>query len=220
MSNRPLPNSASTGSGFVAILVVVLLLIPIAVLAAGTCAFIGMNIAVIGFGPESLASGAAVGATVGVLLVAAWAVLFVTRARASSEASRLHAEKLTGYFQDMQFRVIKADSPVFRLLWALGQKVPPPVFLGARGSFVYPFGVFVPMVLSAGVIVWWDRPNIPLWAVWLTALPFLIVVIAGSVYNIKATRSLARKLQLPPWDQYVPAAMTGIAESSNQGKPL
>jgi hypothetical protein len=83
MTNPPLPNSASTGSGIVAILVVVILLTPVATLAAGTCAFIGMNIAVIGFGPESLDGGARVGAAVGVLLVAAWAVLFVTRARAS-----------------------------------------------------------------------------------------------------------------------------------------
>jgi hypothetical protein len=136
MSDPPLPNSASTGSGFVAILVVVILLTPIAALAAGTCAFVGMNIAVIGFGPESLGGGAGIGAAVGVLFVAAWAVLFVTRARASKEASQLHAEKLATYLQDMRFRVMKADSPVFRLLWALGLKVPPPLFLGAWGSFV------------------------------------------------------------------------------------
>jgi hypothetical protein len=220
MSDPPLANSASTGTGFVAILVVVILLTPITALAAGTCAFIGMNIAVIGFGPEALGGGASVGAAVGVLLVAAWAILIVTRARASKEASRLHAEKLAAYFQDMQFRVMKVDSPVFRLLWALGLKIPPPLFLGAWGSFVYPFGVFVPMVLSAGAIVWWERPNIPLWVMWVTALPFLIVVLAGSLYNIKATRSLASKLQLPSWDQYVPAPITGIAETSTEGKPL
>jgi hypothetical protein len=213
MSDPPLPNSASTGSGFVAILVVVILLTPIAAVAAGTCAFIGMNIAVIGFGLESLGGGAGIGAGVGVLLVAAWAVLFVTRARASKEASQLHAEKLATYFQDMQFRVVKADSPVFRLLWALGFKVPPPLFLGALGSFVYPFGIFAPMVLSAGAIVWWERPNIPLWVMWVTALPFLIVVLAGSLYNIRATRSLASRLQLPSWDQYAPAPTTGIAGS-------
>ena len=51
-------------------------------------------------------------------------------------------------------------------------------------------------------------------------LPFLIVVLAGSLYNIKATRSLASKLQLPSWDQYVPAPMTGLAKSSAKGRPL
>ena len=220
MSDPPLANSASTGTGFVAILVVVILLTPIAALSAGTCAFIGMNIAVIGFGPASMRGGAGVGAAVGVLFVAAWAVLFVTRARASKEASQLHAEKLATYFQEMQFRVMKADSPVFRLLWALGLKVPPPLFLGAWGSFVYPFGIFASMVLSAGALVWWERPNIPVWVMWVTALPFLIVVLAGSVYNIRATRSLASKLQLPSWDQYVPAPMTGLAKSSAKGRPL
>jgi hypothetical protein len=219
MSDPQLPNSAKTGSGFAGILIVVILLIPIAALAAGTGAFVGINIAVIGFGPESLGGGAAVGAGVGVLLVLAWAVLFASRARASKEASRLHANKLTAYFQEMQRRGLKPDSPVFRLLWMPGLKVPPPPFLGGCGSFLYPFGVFAPMVLTAGAVLWWQRPNSPPWAMWVATSIFLIVVIAGSVYNIKATRSMAIELRLPSWDEYAPAPVTDAAESSNQGKP-
>jgi hypothetical protein len=208
MSASQVPNSPQTGGGFGGILVDVILLTPFAALAAGTGAFVGSSIAIIGFGPESLGSGAVVGAGVGVLLVLAWAVLFVSRARGSKEASQVHAEKLASYFQDMQSRGINPDGPVFRLLWMLGLKVPPPLFLGPTGSFLFPFGVFAPMVLTAGAVLWWQRPDSPPWVMWVTASIFLLVVIAASVYNIKATRSMAMKLQLPSWDQYAPGPAT------------
>jgi hypothetical protein len=215
----PDPPSPSQARGFVGMLMVVFLLTPIAALAAGTGAFVGMTVAVVAFAPESLGGGAGVGAGVGVLLVLAWAGYFISRARASKEELRGHAEKLAAYFQDMQSRGMNPDGPVFRLLWTLGLKVPPPLFLGAAGSFLYPFGVFAPMVLTAAAVLWWQRPNSPAWVIWVTASIFLLVVIAGSVYNIKATRSMAMKLQLPSWDQYVPVPSTGVAESSNPGKP-
>jgi len=208
-TSSPAPGTANAGRGFVGIITVLILVSPIAALAAGVGAFVGMSVGVAAWGQETLGGGAAIGAGVGVFLVGAWAVVFVGRARAAKEESQIHAEKLAGYFQDMNSRGMRADDPVFRLLWLLGLKVPPPLFLGAWGSFLYPFGVFAPMVLTAGAILWWQRPNSTPWTMWLTASIFLLAAIGAGVYNVKATRSMALKLQLPSWDQYVPGAATG-----------
>ena len=214
------PGFPNRGGGFVRIINVVILVCPIAALAAGAGAFIGMSVAVAWWGNEFLRHGAVAGAGAGVLLVIVWAAVVAGRAQASTKELQAHAEKLAAYFQDMKGRGIGTDDPVFHLLWRLGLKVPPPVFLGACGSFCYPFGVFAPMVLTGGAVLWWGHPNYSLWSIWASASLFLLAAVGLGIYSVKATRARALKLQLPSWDQYVPAPITGIAETSTEGKPL
>jgi hypothetical protein len=217
-SSTPAPEGANAARRFVSIVTILILLSPVAALAAGAGAFVGISVAVIGWGKEAVGDGAAVGAGVGVLLVLAWAVLFVSRARVGREASQVHAGKLAAYFQDMQSQGMNAEAPVvFRLLWMLGLKVPPPLFLGRWGSFLYPFGVYAPIVLTAGAVLWWQHPNYPPWTMLVTACFFLVLVIAGGIYNVKATRSIALKLQLPSWDQYAAAPARDVANSGPKG---
>jgi hypothetical protein len=216
-SSGPGPPVPDAGGKVVAIVTVLILLTPFSALAAGVGSFIGMSVAVTVWGPETLGVGAMVGAGVGVLLVLAWAVVFVRRARACKVDSQIHAEKLTTYYRDMKSRGVEpSDGPVFRLLWMLGLQVPPPIFLGAWGSFLFPFGVFAPMVLTAGAVLWWQKPNSPPWIMWLTASIFLLVAIGLGVYNVKATRSMALRLQLPSWDSYAPE--TAPADTTKAGK--
>jgi hypothetical protein len=218
-SSSPAPGTGDGEAGVVGAIAVAILVCPFAALAAGAAAFIGMSVAAAGWGNEYLGHGAVAGAGSGVSLVIAWAVIFVGRARASKEDLQAHAKKLAAYSQDMKSRGVGEDGPVFRLLWMLGLKVPPPLFLGTCGSFLYPLGIFAPMILSAGAVIWWQRPSSSRWIMWVTASIFLLAAVGLGVYNVTITRSLAMKLQLPSWDQYLPAApITEVADSSDPMK--
>ena len=214
-SSTPAPGGAN--SRFVVIIDVMILLVPIALLAAGGGAFLGMTVGALCWGNESLGAAAVVGVSVAVLLVAVWAVVFVGRAQASQEEWQVHAEKLAAYFQDKKIPYGNV-SPVFHLLWRLGLKVPPPPFLGAWGSFFFPFvGVFGPIVMSAAAIYWWKHPNYELWIMWVTASIFLVGVVGLGIWNMKATRSMAIELRLPAWEDYRPAPAPAVVDSDKQG---
>ncbi len=195
-SSSQAPRTVNADRGFVGIITALILVSPIAALAAGVGAFFGMSVGVAAWGQESLAGGAAVGAGVGVLLVSAWAVVFVGRVRASKEEWQIHAEKLAAYFQDMKSRGVESHGgdPTFRMLWMLGLKVPPPLFLGTLGNFLHPVGILGAIILTADAINWWQRPNYPMWIMWVAVSIFLLPLIGVGVYNVKATRSMALKL--------------------------
>ena len=97
--------------------------------------------------------------------------------------------------------------PLFRLLWALGLEVPPPLFLGLLPNTVVmgtTFGVL--FGVPWGVVMWlWEwQGQLPAgFAVLLSVLAGLLAgVVFGLVMAVLIRRQAAR-LELPPsWEDY------------------
>jgi hypothetical protein len=89
--------------------------------------------------------------------------------------------------------------PFFRMLWALGLEVPPPMYLG-----------FMPLALLMGAffgILWGAIMWLVQWRMW--HVPPVVVVLttvgAGLAYGLSMAayyRRTAARLRLPPWESY------------------
>jgi hypothetical protein len=69
--------SPDVSVGFIAALSAMLILVPLLAFTVGGGAFLGLAIAAVGWGKAALGLGAGVGATVGLLLLIAWFLVFV-----------------------------------------------------------------------------------------------------------------------------------------------
>ncbi len=132
-----------------------------------------------------------------------------------------HREKVDRFIEDMRERGVGTSSaapPLFRLLWALGLEIPPPLFLGflplalAAGAF---FGFFWGLFMAAFFLIWlvvgegvlWGHAAIDL--VWkgLFGLGVLAggAFVAGLLFGLTMAtymRWKAARLALPSWDRY------------------
>jgi hypothetical protein len=114
-----------------------------------------------------------------------------------------HREKIDHLIEELRKRRVNPYAvapPAFRLLWAIGLKVPPPFFLG---FFSLAFSMGILFAVSWGILMWlflWRRAqNVP------TEVFIITSIIAGVVFGISMAfyyRWKAKKLNLPSWDKY------------------
>ncbi len=120
-------------------------------------------------------------------------------------ADTAHRQKVERLVADLRKQGVSrytAAPPLFRLLWALGLAVPPPLFLGPRplalllGAF---FGTFW------GAFMWqfqWQASHTP------PGLAVLTAACAGLAFGLGMAgyyRWKAARLRLPPWESYAEA---------------
>ena len=91
--------------------------------------------------------------------------------------------------------------PLFRLLWALGLRVPPPLFLGFLTVALFAgffFGLFWGAFMWLIQWRWWKAP---------VELAAFASVLAGLLFGVSMAayyRWKARQLKLPRWEDYPP----------------
>jgi hypothetical protein len=131
-----------------------------------------------------------------------------------------HSEKVDYFIDDMRRRGIKPSSvapPLFRMLWALGLKVPPPLFWGFAPLALFMgvlFGFLWGVLMAIFFMIWhfWagTSQGRPLGELLLTgairlALVAAAAAVAGVLFGLcMATvgRWKAAKLELPGWEEY------------------
>jgi membrane associated rhomboid family serine protease len=111
-----------------------------------------------------------------------------------------HREKVERQLADMVARGVSsytAAPPLFRLLWALGVPVPPPLFLG-----------FTTLTLLMGTffaVIWGGLMWLLVWPGAQLLLVATTAAIAGLVFGVclaAYVRWQAARLQIPPWESY------------------
>ena len=124
------------------------------------------------------------------------------RSTATAAARAGRRQKVERLIADLRERGVgsrTAAPPLFRLAWALGLDVPPPLFLG-----------FLPLLLLTGAIfgsfwgafLWtlrwraWQMPG------WLAALTAGCAGLAFGLGMATHYRRKAARLRLPPWESY------------------
>jgi hypothetical protein len=111
-----------------------------------------------------------------------------------------HGEKVDHYLAMMARRKVHpqtAAPPLFRALWGLGLRVPPPHFIG-----------FLPLMLASGILFgvgWGVAMRFLFWRG--MGWPLMLGAAAGAGLSFGAAmagyyRYSARKLGLPPWHRY------------------
>ena len=116
-----------------------------------------------------------------------------------------HAGKIDAYVAEMaQLGVgsYTAAPPLFRLLWALGLRVPPPLFLG-YGALALLMGATFGVLwgVGLGLTAWQTGRSLPIWLALAAAmLAGLLFGLAMAIYY----RRKAEALALPAWEDYLP----------------
>ena len=113
-----------------------------------------------------------------------------------------HREKVDHLIADLGKRGVSQYTvapPAFRLLWALGIKIPPPFFMGF-GSLTLLMGVFFGVLW--GVVMWFLQ-----WQTLRLSLEVAILAAAGAglLFGLLMAayyRWKANQLQLPTWENY------------------
>src|SRR5262245_34465704 len=107
-------------------------------------------------------------------------------------------EYLTGRGVKMARRT--AAPPLWRMFWRLGLKTPPPLFLSFdRLLFVFLLSFLV--AFAFGPLTAWLCLRRPRFATLITLLTLANVLLAG-LWLAAYFRLMARRLALPPWEQY------------------
>jgi hypothetical protein len=116
-----------------------------------------------------------------------------------------HRGRVEAYIDEMAglgIGTYTSAPPLFRLLWALGFEIPPPLFLTAlpltliAGSM---FAIFWGLGMS--LVVWRSSYGLPAWLV------LGVAVLAGLLFGACLAayyRWKARSLSLPSWENYLP----------------
>jgi hypothetical protein len=104
--------------------------------------------------------------------------------------------------------------PLFRLLWALGFKVPPPLFLGFLTLTLLTGASFG---ILWGVVMWQLQ-----WQAWHVPLGLKVIIATGvglmfGLYMATYFRWKAKHLRLPPWDSY-PREYQQVATRAEKGE--
>jgi hypothetical protein len=120
-----------------------------------------------------------------------------------------HRQKIDRLIEELRPRGVRPRMiapPIFRLLWAMGLEVPPPLFLGFVSLAVLSGITFAVLFMALGGVL--------LWLVFWQGLPFATVVlrmlvmgaIAGPLYGLYVAwfcRREAARLGLPSlWKDY------------------
>jgi len=110
-----------------------------------------------------------------------------------------HSEKVAHLTSELSAKGVKKLTiapPIFRLLWALGIEIPPPLFLG-----FFPLAILMGLAACLGMSVVYllsGLPRVPLRAVFFGVAFGLIV---GSYLRLYY-RWKAKTLNLPRWEDY------------------
>ena len=95
-----------------------------------------------------------------------------------------------------------AAPPVFRLLWAMGLRIPPPLFLGILPLTLITGGVFATFWgFGMWLFAWRTQRGLPIW------LALAMSVLAGAMFgSAMATyyRWRSDKLPLTSWANFLP----------------
>lgn len=136
-----------------------------------------------------------------------------------------HREKVDYFIADMKKRGVgeyTAAPPLYRLLWFMGMKIPPPHFQGfvalALGTGI-PFGLFMGVAMSLWAYLMYRGKGLSLEFALLTGLP--IFLLGGALFGLTMAayfRWSARRLNLPSWDQYPASALASASDRDNQRK--
>jgi len=113
-----------------------------------------------------------------------------------------HRQKVERLIADLRKQDVSPYTvapPLFRLLWALGLFIPPPIFLG-----------FLPLTLLMGAffgILWGVFMWLLQWQSWHMSLELAVATsaAAGLLFGLSMAgyyRRKATKLRLPPWEIY------------------
>jgi len=175
---------------------------------AGVGAFLGGCVALTRWGEAALRLGAGVGAGIVLLLLGAWVVVSVVRAKdlKVDPMAPDHMTKVCSFIEDMKGRgvnlLVAAPFP-FWMVWPLGFKVPPPLFLGFWSCFLWLVGFGVFLVLPAfGLLFWGYAPNFSAAALPIVAPIILLTIAVLGACGAAMYRRKARRYQLPAWDGY------------------
>ncbi|HKI31671.1 MAG TPA: DUF6404 family protein [Gemmataceae bacterium] len=121
-----------------------------------------------------------------------------------------HRQKVDHLIEDLGKRGIGAYTvapPLFRLLWALGLKVPPPFFLGFFALTFLMGGMFSVLWGAAmwGGFLWLFERQPQQEPIEVHAVFVLASAAAGLLFGLCMAaycRWKAKRLVLPPWDSY------------------
>jgi hypothetical protein len=95
-----------------------------------------------------------------------------------------------------------AAPPFFRLLWGMGLRIPPPMFMGYVPLTLITGGIFAVLWgLGMWLIAWRTQSGMPAW------LAIVVSLLAGLLFGLGMAsyyRSRSRKLPLPSWQNYLP----------------
>jgi hypothetical protein len=114
-----------------------------------------------------------------------------------------HQEKVAYMLRDPALREIppgRLAPPLLRLLWLLGLKIPPPLFLRADVQLLLMILWIIPCLLLG----WGVTTVLAGWSFFLTIATGAILLIAyrAAVKVANDNRSKAVELKLPPWNRY------------------
>jgi len=113
-----------------------------------------------------------------------------------------HQAKVAHLLEDLKQRGISEYTtapPFYRLLWRMGIETPPPHF-ASFGSIALMMGMF--FGVGWGLVMWflvWRADDVPI------AIVVIMSVVAGALFGVIMAayfRWRARKLALPPWQDY------------------
>lgn len=122
-----------------------------------------------------------------------------------------HREKIRWMMEDLEKRGVgrwTSAPPIFRLLWRMGGRVPPPCFLPwGRLVLVFgiPFGVGATVVSVLGVHLVASARPLPALESRLATLAWAVGPLCGAGFGAGMafwTRRRASALALPPWHAY------------------
>jgi hypothetical protein len=116
-----------------------------------------------------------------------------------------HRRLVDGFVEEMEELEVgsyTAAPPNFRLLWAMGLRVPPPFFLGVVPLTLIagiPFAVF--WAVGMWLITWLIQRTLPVWLVLTVAaaVGLLVGLVMATYYRWRASA-----LALPAWENYLP----------------
>lgn len=111
--------------------------------------------------------------------------------------------------------------PVFRLLWALGFPVPPPLFLGKTALILVLGASGAVLWIVFGWLLWgvlgWLLPELGVQFSWVLAV--LQAAGFGVLFGLFMARyysGVAAKLRLPPWESYAEAGLAAAVDPNRK----
>jgi LPXTG-motif cell wall-anchored protein len=116
-----------------------------------------------------------------------------------------HTATVDAYIAEMEqlgVSTYTAAPPFFRMLWGMGLRLPPPLFMGFAPLMLITGAIFA-VFWGAGMwlVSWRMQGDMPMW------LTFAVSIFAGLLFGLAMAayyRSKSRSLPLPSWQNYLP----------------
>jgi hypothetical protein len=120
-----------------------------------------------------------------------------------------HREAVDRFVAEMRSRGVgpwSSAPPLYRLLWLLGAKVPPPHFIPSRTLARLSGALFGLWMLAVLLVVEWRRVHVVTMEETVGAL--FGACVGGTLFGFWVARTIdrgRRDLKLPSWDEYLAA---------------